>query len=105
MSIFADLVVSDHKAEYISSILTGNKPRLLISATLSNSGGTLHVSRYENEPGYFIDAFFSNKGVPVFVHGKGGRGCLKRALTETANAKLIDGEAHLTLPKPTGARI
>lgn len=101
-----DFTITDHKAEYVSSILTGNKTRLLMSAKLISAQGALHVSRFqEDEQEYLVDASFTPRGIPVYVHGHGARGCLKRAVRPDVNEALLANEAQVTLPKPVNVSV
>lgn len=49
-------------------------------ASLEIEGDVLHLSRYDDEKEWLVDAYFKNGWMPHFVHGFGSRCCAKRTV-------------------------
>lgn len=65
-----------------------NKP--LWVAKVELNGGTIHVSRFDEEKTWYADSAFTAKGIPLFCHGEGSRCCLKRPVNDDVHKALQD---------------
>ena len=102
------------------TIQVTRKERLHVNMGLSVPAGATHMdsaavvvermttkvemglTKYSTETEWFVDYQFVN-GIPVFNHGEGDRGCMKRSakddLLEAIEAAPLDDEAFLELQK------
>jgi len=70
-----------------SSIFSGEtREGWFVRATIVPNGGSVNLSRFDDESGWTVDAMFTDAGLPTFVNGFGARALVTQRLNaETAS--------------------